>query len=40
MIVFNIIKSINGKMDIESKKGKGTRFFIKLPLELTNRLDT
>lgn len=39
MIVFNIIKSINGKLDIESKKGKGTRFFIKLPLVLTNSLD-
>jgi two-component system, sporulation sensor kinase B len=40
MIVFNIIKSINGQLDIESKKGKGTRFFIKLPLALTKPLDS
>lgn len=31
MVVFSIINSMNGKIFIDSKKGKGTRFTIQLP---------
>ncbi|WP_102346641.1 sensor histidine kinase [Bacillus sp. Marseille-P3661] len=32
MIVFNVIKNMNGEIKIESKKGKGTHFTLSFPL--------
>nr|WP_280638369.1 ATP-binding protein [Parageobacillus caldoxylosilyticus] len=33
MVVFNIIKSMNGKIDIKSEQGKGSCFSIYFPLK-------
>lgn len=32
-ICYKIIKSHNGKMEVESEKGKGTKFIIKIPID-------
>lgn len=34
-ICYKIIKSHNGKIEVESEKGKGTKFMIKLPINWT-----
>ena len=38
-ICYKIIKSHNGKMEVESEKGKGTKFIIKLPINWTAQND-
>ncbi|HBG47979.1 MAG TPA: hypothetical protein DDW90_00400 [Cyanobacteria bacterium UBA9971] len=36
-ICYKIIKSHNGKMEVESEKGKGTKFIIKIPVNWTEQ---
>jgi len=36
-ICYKIIKSHNGKMEVESEKGKGTKFIIKIPINWTEQ---
>ncbi|OGI01688.1 MAG: hypothetical protein A2104_01235 [Candidatus Melainabacteria bacterium GWF2_32_7] len=36
-ICYKIIKSHNGKMEVESEKGKGTKFIIKIPINWTGQ---
>lgn len=31
MVAFSIVKAMDGSMEVSSAKGKGTKFFIKLP---------
>jgi signal transduction histidine kinase len=38
-ICYKIIKSHNGKMEVESEKGKGTKFIIKIPINRTAQND-
>ena len=38
-ICYKIIKSHNGKMEVESEKGKGTKFIIKIPINWTAQID-
>ncbi len=39
-ICYKIIKSHNGKMEVESEKGKGTKFIIKIPINWTDQGDS
>jgi signal transduction histidine kinase len=39
-ICYKIIKSHNGKMEVESEKGKGTKFIIKIPVEWSPQADS
>jgi len=38
-ICYKIIKSHNGKMEVESEKGKGTKFIIKIPINWSEQND-
>lgn len=35
-IVYNLVQLMNGTIEVESEKGKGTTFIISIPLELTD----
>ena len=35
MIAYSIIKELNGDIEIESELGKGTRFSISIPANMT-----